>query len=173
MREQENALQAASLALQGLATGMFLVLLLPLNIGISAFQFSLLFLPVAAIFFWPVGASHSWSLVAVFVLGLFTDLISYGQLGIWPFSYLLLFIILGQGVARDIGLAKAWVYFALCLIFIAATSAVLIKFSAGYWLSVNSLMQGIVATLLVFPFIYGMRRMFIEVAAQREERKNF
>jgi len=163
--ERTNDLLAFSYALQGLGLGIVLSFFAMLSIDLPGWFFGLTFLPVAAIFCWPEKASYSWSLFAVFVFGLFFDIVSGGPLGVWALSLLVLFIVLGGRAEIRHGLTGHIVGYALCVVFVFVLVLVFGRLSLGHWPQIFGLLINALATIAVFPFLYWLRSMYVTLRA--------
>ncbi len=159
--ERTNALLAFSFALQGLVLGVVLIFPSILSVDLPGFYFGLTFLPVAAIFYWPSNASYSWSLLAIFLVGLFYDLASAGPLGVWALSFLVLYIVLGGRAVVRSGLAGHFAGFSLCVICVFLLVVLFGRLALGHWPQIFNLLINGLATIAVFPLIYWLRTTFI------------
>ena len=159
--ERTNNLLAFSYALQGLVLGIFLSFFAMLSIDLPGLVFGLTFLPLAAIFYWPEKASYSWSVFAVFVFGLFYDIISAGPLGVWALSLLVLYIVLGERAVRKPGFSEHIVGYALCVVFVFILVSVFGRLSMGHWPQIFGLLINALASIAVFPFLYWVRSIYV------------
>lgn len=162
MSEQENAyrLNAFSGALQGLVIGIFLVFCALTNLKLGNVHVGFVFLPVAAIFYWPLKASYSLSLVCVFLLGLFHDVASNGPLGVWTLCYIFLFMIMGGGVRTKKNFSKALGGFVLALGFVFLLAFVFGFIALGRWPDLFGLLISVVSSIVVFPLCYWLHSLF-------------
>ena len=159
-REDVNNLHSFTQAIQGLLLGVLLAYLALINFDFGHMHISLMFLPIAAIFLWPQKASKTWSLVFVFILGLFFDTLTSGPIGVWGLSYLLLFTILDGGIGQKIGGFLAFASFALTLFVVYGFVLVSGRFALSHWPDAGSLAINALASLCVFPIIYGIAMLF-------------
>ncbi len=159
-KEAANRLQSFSWVLQGLAVGIILIFLALINLDLGRVHIGFMFLPVIAIFFWPVQASYSWSLISIFLLGLFHDIASDGPLGVWMLSYLLLFIIMGGGIGLRLGFRSSFLAFTLSLIFIVLCLYAIGYVSRGHIPDGIGIMLSLGAAVLLFPLVYWLRTLF-------------
>ncbi len=166
--ERTNNLLAFSHALQGLALGVVLSFFAMLSMDLPGLVFGLSFLPVAAIFYWPEKASYSWSVFAVFVLGLLYDIVSGGPLGVWTLSLLVLFLVLGGRADIKSGFSGHIVGYALCTVFVFVLVLVFGRLSMGHWPHIAGLLTNVVASIAVFPFLYWVRSLYAMVRSMPE-----
>ncbi len=170
--EAVNRLQSFSWVIQGVVVGVILTYLALLNLDFGRFHIGFMFLPVMAIFFWPVQASYSWSLIGIFLVGLFHDIASDGPLGIWMLSYLSLYLIMGGGIDMKYSFTASFLWFVLSLMFI-----VLCMFTIGY-ISLGHLPRGIGVlfnlgtALALFPLVYWLRTLFGFARSAQSYRRN-
>ncbi|HFB54907.1 MAG TPA: hypothetical protein ENJ46_03200 [Hellea balneolensis] len=159
MSQNESAyhLRSISFAFQGLLAGIVLVFFSLANLDIGIFNVGFIFIPVAAILFWPMGASYTWSLLCVFLLGLFYDMASAQPLGIWAISYLVLFILLGKGVKVNIRFMNALFGYILSVLFVAILAFILGLIALGQWPNSGTMALGAVLSVLAFPLVFGLR----------------
>lgn len=162
MNEQEapNSIRSLSGALQGLTSGFIVVFLALVHFDLSGHHIGFILFPVAVIYLWPSHASHSWSLFCIFLLGIFHDLASDGPLGIWAVCYLLLFIIMGKGIGRNVTFRRAVSGFGLSLLFVAGLSYGLGFVSLGAPPNIVSLLISVLTALLFFPLLFWLRIVF-------------
>jgi hypothetical protein len=159
MSQNESAyrLRSITFAFQGLLSGIVLVFFSLANLDLGVFNVGFIFIPVAAILFWPTGASYTWSLLCVFLLGLFHDMASAQPLGIWAVSYLVLFVLLGKGVNVNIKFISAFLGYMISVLFVIALSFILGLVALGQWPNGGAMVLGAVLSVLAFPIIYGLR----------------
>lgn len=149
-----NLLQSFSNGLQGFGAGIILVLLSLLGIQIGGAYYGLSFIPVAAILFWPTKASRSWSLIFIFLVGLLQDLMSYGPIGMRAFTYLSVFIIIGEGFkgAKNF---TSWLSGFMFVVFLAVTVIIVLgRLVFGEWPYWIPILCDTIASLFIFPLIY-------------------
>ncbi len=161
--ERTNTLLAFSYALQGLGIGIVLIFPALLNIDLPGFYFGLSFLPIAAIFYWPAKASYSWSLLAIFIFGLFYDMVSAGPLGVWALSFLVLYIVMGGGATVKNNFLAHLIGYALCVVFVFILVTIFGRISTGHWPQIYRLLVNFVATIAVFPLLYWVRSLIFMV----------
>lgn len=158
--EAPNSIRSFSGALQGLGIGFLLVFMALTHLDLGGYHIGFILLPVATIYLWPVHASYSWSLLCIFLLGIFHDLASDGPLGVWAISYLLLFLIMGRGVGRHIAFGQAMGGFALSLLFVAVVSYGFGFVALGASPNIGGMLVSILTALLFFPLLYWVRHLF-------------
>ncbi|MBL4853239.1 MAG: hypothetical protein JKY25_03270 [Robiginitomaculum sp.] len=172
--ERTNALLTFSYSLQGLGLGVLLIFPAMLSVDLPGLHFGLSFLPVTAIYYWPARASYSWSLLAIFIYGLFYDMVSAGPLGIWTLSFLILYIVLGGRITVKNSLLYNLIGYAMCVIFVFVLVAMFGRLSTGHWPQLYLLLMNALVAIAVFPVLYWVRSLIVmmrgtpELAGQRE-----
>ncbi len=157
--EHISDLQAFSSALQGFVMGVVLMYFGLINITIFGHVYQLTFLPVLAVVLWPRQASYSWSLGFVFLLGLLMDMSSGGVLGVWAFTLLVLFLILGGGLKHVYGFVHVISVYILSLVIVMISLLLLGRLAIGQWVSVFSMIGDSVFCILVFPVAYWFYKL--------------
>jgi len=170
-KESANRLQSLSRAFQGFVVGIILIYAALINIDFGGFHVGFVFLPVAAIFLWPRKASHSWSLIFIFMLGFFHDIISAGPLGVWAICYLGLFVLLGGGVSQKIGHSRAYGGFALSVGLVMVLTIILGRIATGHWPGWVGLFVNALSAILLFPLIFWLRNLAYLILADPEKRE--
>ncbi|PHR60459.1 MAG: hypothetical protein COA43_07030 [Robiginitomaculum sp.] len=153
-KESANSLVSFSWTLQGLAFGVVLSIMALMNLEIGRFHVEFIFLPLLVLYFWPVKASHSWSLICIFMLGIFHDIASNGPIGLWALVYLIVFVTLGGGLGGKAGFRKSLFWFILI-----QAGVIVCVYVIGYVVFAQSvnilqlLMNGVIV-LCVFPLVF-------------------
>ncbi|MBL4766199.1 MAG: hypothetical protein JKY94_00495 [Rhodobacteraceae bacterium] len=129
-----------------------------ISLDINGFYVGFVLLPVLAIYFWPLEASHSWSLVCIFILGFFHDVASNGPFGVWTLSYLILFIVLDGGVSIKHGFRNNFGGYVMTLAFAIGLAYVFGAFALGHAPGMKILLTSVLTAILAFPFVYWIRR---------------
>ena len=162
--ESANPIRSFSLALQGGLFGVIMAYAALINLDFGGVRIGFSFLPILAIFFWPQKASYSWSLIAVFFVGLFYDIISATPLGMWALISLCLFLILGGGVNPRVNFSIGIGGFSAAVLLGCIFFATFGKLALGYWPSWSSLLANAGVTILMFPLVYWGRKLFTSAA---------
>jgi len=155
-QEDANSLHSFTQAFKGLGLGIVLAYLALVSFDFGRVHISFMFLPLAAVFLWPRNASTAWSLVFVFILGVFFDVITSGPLGVWGLSYLLIFILFDGGVGQSMKGTLAFAGFAFALFLVYCLSLIFGRLAMGHWPDGLSLAVNAAASLAVFPICYGV-----------------
>ena len=155
--EAANTLQAFTKALQGMVLGMILAYAGLLVIDTGAVKFGFVFLPLISIVLWPTRASRSWSMVGVFFIGLFYDLISGGPLGLWALCYLVLFFIIGESIRSGLGFLKSFWWYIFSIGITIGLLFVFGRLFLGIWPRWQELVTDAFASVLVFPLVFWAR----------------
>ena len=155
-RESANSLVSFSWSLQGLAFGVVLSIMALINLELGRFHVGFIFLPLLALYFWPAKASHSWSLVCIFIMGIFHDIASNGPVGLWALVYLLVFVTLGGGLGVKAGFSKSLFWFSLIqigvVVFVYGIGGIVFAQSAN----LLQLLINAAIVLCVFPLIFWL-----------------
>ena len=163
-----NALQSFSVVLQTLALGTVLVCLSLLHIEIGKLGVSLMFVPAAILFFWPLQSRFSPAVWSAALIGLLQDLVSGGPLGLWTLIYTVLFIIIDPTVRRVRGgLWNQWLIFAFLITATACLYWLLGKITAGGPPDYLALAMNALFVMACFPMMFGFR-LFIYRASGRD-----
>ena len=165
--ESANQIHSFSRAVQGGLWGMVLVFFALISVDLGQARLGFMFLPVAAIFFWPKTASHSWSLVGVFTLGLFYDVVSAGPLGLWALVLLIVFILMGGGAAAKIKFWPAVAGYSLGVAFVFVILLIFGKLTLTASPNAFSLGMNAAGSILIFPIIYWLRSLFVSGAKEK------
>jgi hypothetical protein len=166
-----SQLQTISIALQGLAAGIILVLLSAISFQISGFTFGLSFIPIIALMYWPKKASKSWSMIFVFFLGLVQATISFSPLGLWALCYLSLFIILGGEIVFSERLSTAWGSFFVCVLFVVIILYFVGRLMLGQWPPLTPMVTDLIASVLIFPLVFWGRNLASTFGRESEKRE--
>ena len=148
------------------------VMVLPFVIGIACVLLS--FVPVGrifgssnmpafalmAIFYWAVVRPDMFPVYAVFVVGLLTDLLSAGPIGLWAFTYVLTYtIVLTQRfLIINVPFSVFWIAFLLAGLIAATISWSIASVIYGDLLPVRPVLTHVLITTAVFPlfaFLFG------------------
>jgi len=152
--------QTISLSFQGLVIGIILVFPAMLSMDIGNVHFGFSFLPVAVLYFWPRAASHTASLLSVFLLGVFYDMVSANTLGMWALAFLVVFLVLDNAPSVTTGLGRAIVGFILSLGLCFFVVLLVGWVSEGQLPQVGTMLLNALATVIVFPIIYWVYSTF-------------
>ncbi|MDO8423149.1 MAG: rod shape-determining protein MreD [Parvibaculum sp.] len=148
------------------------VMVLPFVIGIACVLLS--FVPVGrifgssnmpafalmAIFYWAVVRPDMFPVYAVFVVGLLTDLLSAGPIGLWAFTYVLTYtIVLTQRfLIINVPFSVFWIAFLLAGFIAGTISWSIASVIYGALLPVRPVLTHVLITAAVFPlfaFLFG------------------
>ncbi len=167
-RGADNTLQSLSVVLQTLAFGCVLICLSLLHVSVGSLNVSMMFLPVAILFFWPRQSRYSPAVWSAAAIGLLQDLVSGGPLGIWMLVYTLLFILIDPTVRRVRGgLFSQWSIFAFLIFSTAVLYGLLGRVSAGAPPDYRALAFNALLVVLCFPLMFALR-LFLYRASGRD-----
>jgi len=155
-----SQVQSISLSLQGLVIGIVLVFPALLSMDIGRVNFGFNFLPIAVIYYWPRAASYTWSLLCVFLLGLFYDMASANTLGMWALAFLVLFMVLDGVPTVKKGFGRTITGFTLSLLFCLVIVLLIGWISMGKLPPVGTLLLNAIASVAIFPIIYWAYNAF-------------
>ena len=164
LQKTVSKVRSISLSFQGLIVGIGMVFLALLSMDIGNMNFGFSFLPVIVIYYWPSAASYSWSLLCVFLFGLFYDMASANTLGMWALAFLVLFMVLDGAPRGRSGLGRALIEYALTVLFCLVVVLLIGWISMGRLPQVGSLLGNAVASIAVFPIAYWIRSMFVTIS---------
>lgn len=147
-----------------------LCVLSQMTFNIGARKISFLMVPCLAIYVWPRGANSTFSIIAICAVGFFQDYLSYGPIGLWALTWLIVFLtfrpetrakpvtFLGQlgGVSYVLG-AVVFVQWGLA------------RFVLGQTVDMISLAFLAIIALFVFPPIFGLRVYFTRIFTDRDD----
>lgn len=158
--ERSHQLKSRSFALQGV---FFLFLFC--FVGMLGFQFfslhySLFLVPLSIIYFWPRTSDGIVSFIGLFLAGLLMDVLSGGGLGQNALIYLICFGVFRPDLRlRTPALGTAWLEFAIWLMIATIILIVQDSFLDTYSINFTSLLRSIIIALVLFPLIFGLRRI--------------
>lgn len=167
MDKSVSSLEASSRALQGLALGMILVFLSAANFQIGGQVVNLSFIPLAAILLWPGKASYSWSLFALFLLGMFRDVLADIPTGFSSLIYIGLFVIIGGAVGRKWTFDATIGAYTACVVAVGLAMTVLGRVFLGSWPNATTLIYEGIFSIVFFPLIYWIRSWFLPTDSRR------
>lgn len=148
------------------------VMVVPFVIGIACVLLS--FVPVGrifgssnmpafalmAIFYWAVVRPNMFPVYAVFVVGLLTDLLSSGPIGLWAFTYVLTYtlVLTQRFLIINVPFSVFWVAFLLAGLIAGTISWSIASVIYGALLPVRPVLTHVLVTVAVFPlfaFLFG------------------
>lgn len=171
IEEAANPLQAFTKALQGLLFGFILVVFSLITIDFGSVEIGLTFLPLIAIVLWPNRASVSWSLVSMFLLGLFMDIVSGGPIGLWAFSYLVINLVIGENVRLGMGFLQSYWWFFVAIVIAIGLLFVLGGLVLGHWPRWQGLGFDMFGALFVFPIFYWLKTLVSPFSSTSSSRR--
>jgi len=162
-KKSVSQIQSISLSFQGAVFGMVLVFIALLSMDLGKLHFGFSFVPVAVIYYWPREASYTWSLLFIFLLGLFYDMSSASSLGMWTLAFIIIFLVLDGAPKGRSGLGRALVEYALSVMFCFVIVFLLGWLSLGRLPQVSILLGNAFASIVIFPIFYWLRSMFVNI----------
>ncbi|MDR3500478.1 MAG: rod shape-determining protein MreD [Parvibaculum sp.] len=145
--------------------GRVVMTLLPFVMGILCVFFS--FVPVGrifgtsvmpafalmAIYYWAIVRPEMFPVYAVFLVGLLSDLLSGGPIGLWAFVYVLTYaVVLSQRFLIVSGAFSVfWLGFLLAAAFAGVASWTVASISYGQVLAARPIVLHMLVTVIVFP----------------------
>lgn len=119
-------------------------------------------LPMVLAFAWPLIRPSLLAPVALFVTGLFLDLLWGGVLGLWPLALLLVYgvVLLSRNLLAGQETRVLFIWYGGCTILAFLVAYVVVMFDAGRAPSLIALFWQVVPTLLVFPAADWMIQRF-------------
>lgn len=161
--ETQSEVLAFSLALQGLAFGILFIFGALASVEIGGISLRAGFLPLMALYFWPRTASWSWSLIGASLLGLLYDIVVAGPLGLWALTLTIFTVLRGDFRPPHLTLNSSWAGFMIALVLGAFAYSVLGRVFTSTAPNWTALLTEFAVTALVFPLIYGLRRLLLLV----------
>lgn len=148
------------------------VMVVPFVIGLVCVLLS--FVPVAriigastmpafalmAIFYWAVVRPEMFPVYAVFVMGLLTDLLSAGPIGLWAFTYTVIYVLVltQRFLIINVPFSVFWFAFLVTGLVEGAISWTVASVIYGALLPVRPVLAHVIVTAAVFPlfaFLFG------------------
>jgi rod shape-determining protein MreD len=148
------------------------VMVLPFVIGVLCVLLS--FVPVGrifgsstmpafalmAVFYWAVVRPEMFPVYAAFAVGLLTDLLSAGPIGLWAFSYVLTYtvVVTQRFLIINVPFSVFWFSFLMAGFIAGAISWSLASLIHGALLPVRPVLMHVIVTAAVFPlfaFLFG------------------
>lgn len=113
-----------------------------------------------AIYYWAVVRPDMFPVYAVFVVGLLTDLLSGGPIGLWAFTYVLVYIVVltQRFLMANAPFSVFWFGFLVVGMITGAVSWAIASIAYGMFLPVSPILAYILVTVAVFPlfsFLFG------------------
>ena len=142
------------------------------QIGMSfeGLQFGFLVLPTLAIYLWPTGANPVLSLLGIFAVGFFQDYLSYGPVGLWSVTWIVLFLIYRPDLRNTSRfLLWQWLGAGIVLAGVWAFQIALAKFVLDFSINIRSLSLSVLIILAVFPVFYFLREYFARMFGNRND----
>lgn len=152
-----------------LGTALLCILsLMDINLGHQSLSF--LLIPTLAIYLWPQGANPTLSLVAIALVGFFLDLISFGPMGLWPLTWLILFLVYRPDArAKPKTLLGQWMGALVVLTCVSGFHYVLGRVFLNVSVSVLPIGLAFITAFFLFPFFYMAREYLARGFGGREE----
>ncbi len=139
-----------------LGWGLLLSVLALLTVQIGSTHLSLQFLPLAAVVLWPRSLSPTLSYLAMFIIGLFADILSGNPLGLSSLILMICYFELNDYDWKGKSLGGYWFVFiatvglaSLCLIILA-------RLFLGIWVPIVPLLYNNLFVIAVFPIVYAI-----------------
>lgn len=113
-----------------------------------------------AIYYWAVVRPDTFPVYAVFVVGLLTDLMSGGPIGLWSFTYVFVYIIVltQRFLMMNIPFSVFWFGFLVVAMFTGVVSWTIASIAYWMFLPVSPVLSYVLVTAAVFPlfsFLFG------------------
>jgi len=145
-----------------------LCVLSQINLSVKGQAIAFLFLPTLGIYLWPTDANAVISIIGVFFLGLFQDYLSFGPTGLWPVTWLALFLLYRPDLRnKTASMLSQFLGAIFVLICIGAFQFALMKFVVKTAVDFNALCLTIVLAIIVFPLFYAIRESLSKLFRNR------
>ena len=162
-----KARRLAVLSSLGMAL-LCVISLMDIKLGAAALTF--LMVPTFAIYLWPRGANPVLSLLGITLVGFGFDHLSHGPLGLWPLTWLTLFLIYRPDTRpKDDSFLGQWVGALLVLICVLAFQLLLASAILSDPVYTESLLLSAAAAFFVFPLVYLMRENLARAFGIRDD----
>jgi rod shape-determining protein MreD len=132
----------------------------PLRIG--NFTIPMPLFPFMAIYFWSVTRPAFMPYIAIFLIGLFQDVLTGGPVGLWALSYLLTVVIISTqiDVIAGRGRSALWAGFMLAAVVVMALVWIIARIALGPEPAGGRLGSEMLLSVLVYPLV---GRLFVLV----------
>lgn len=148
----------------------FLCVLSQLGLNTERFTISFFLVPTLAIYLWPQGANSVLSLMGIATLGLFQDHLSFGPVGLWPLTWLILFLIYRPDMrAKPETMLGQWFGALIVLVCVVGFQFALGRLILATPINGLSLIVSAFAAFLLFPLIYVAREFSARAFGGRED----
>jgi len=152
--------KARSHALQAGIGLLLLALLSTVNFNLFGLSISFLFVPLVLVYLWPKSADDLITYLALFICGLFLDLLTGGYPGMWPLIFILGLVFLRPNLMnREAVFFVSWIGYIFWALVLALVF-LLLDFWAKGNIEMKTLTLQLLVSVLVFPAIY-MARVFV------------
>ena len=162
--------QSRRLAIVSVLVMAVLCVLSQMTFNVGARKISFLMVPCLAIYVWPRGANPTFSILGICALGFFQDFLSYGPIGLWALTWLILFLALRpEARAKPVSFLGQLGGISVVLAAVVVVQWGLAKFVLGQIVDMKSLAFLAIIALAVFPPIFGLRTYFAKMFTDRDE----
>lgn len=139
---------------------LFLVFISVLNVNIGGRTIAFIFLPLMGVCLWPRTDKTIQSILVIFLMGLFLDLLSAGPLGLWALIFLTVFGVFRPHMrSKPHNFRSAFTLWIMALIIAFIASFLLGWFALGSRPEFTVLVYQALAALVLFPLIYAIRHL--------------
>ncbi|MFZ3035127.1 MAG: rod shape-determining protein MreD [Parvibaculum sp.] len=140
--------------------GVFCVLLSFVPVGRIFGMTGMPAFALMAIYYWAVVRPDMFPVYAVFAVGLLTDLLSGGPIGLWAFTYVLVYIVVltQRFLMANAPFSVFWFGFFVVGMITGVVSWAIASIAFGMFLPVSPVLTYILVTVAVFPlfsFLFG------------------
>jgi rod shape-determining protein MreD len=141
----------------------------PLRLG--NFTIPMPLFPFMAIYFWSMTRPEYMPYIAVFLIGLFQDLLTGGPVGLWALTYLLSVVFLSTQIEIIAGRGRSvlWAGFVLAVLIVTIFVWIFARIALGPGPAGGRLGAEIMLSVLAYPFV-GRFFMMVQRAPNQARR---
>ena len=138
------------------------------NVGVRKISF--LMVPCLAIYVWPRGANPTFSIIGIFAVGFFQDYLSFGPIGLWALTWLIVFLAFRpETQVKPVSFLGQLGGVSFVLAVVVLVQWGLAKFILGQAVDIKSLAFLALIAIFVFPAIFGLRIYFARMFIDRDD----
>ncbi len=158
-------------AWHGIVMMLLLTIIGVLSVNLFGRSVSFSLLPLLGVILWPRGSSPVASILAMLIFGLLLDFLTAGPLGLWALVYLIVFALFKPHQRlkpHTFRTASRQVFGGLILALVLAFG--LAWFASGHRPDLVLMLPPLLAVIVLFPLIYGLRHFFKQLLGGADER---
>ena len=150
-------------------TGVLCILSL-MSVNGRPLIYPFILVPTFAIYLWPQGANPIVSLIGVVLVGFWLDHISFGPMGLWALTWLLLFLIYRPDTrAKPKGFMGQFAGAITALLAVTVFQIFIGKLILSRPFDLSAAIVSVSTACLIFPLFYFVREYFARSYGNRED----